>query len=238
MLFFSFELLLLEVFFILLVYLLIINNSEYSQLFLSLVLLVLLNLFMFIHNCSLFGIVLFSVEVHVIYYIFCILLIFNRGEVSQINNLFSSNQLLSSRFLFLCVLCFGYVVLTGSNLKYFLGGCDQYVLMLIAARSSNLAAFAGNQATSLLTAFVEIYLLFNSFEFVVINFIMLIAVFIYYLLSRVMRYNSVIISTLGLRELNSFLNFNCKFLRYPHQGRQLMRVAAVMSKGNPNKFNY
>lgn len=220
---------------LILVVLYYINVSVYAYTFLCILLLVTLGVLLMMCGLGVYAYIILAAEIHVFYLITCFLLMWNRYDSIEIAAARSSNLLLSSRVLVIVVLSILYAIYTLSNVSLNYYGVDNYMIIMLLYGGENNYITASGTAAGLVNTLVVCYLTINSFEFLIINIYMLLAVFIYYHVVAVYKYNVRLLQTINIYRINRVFKFNLNYSRSIPQARQLTRCTSIYNNGRVTK---
>jgi hypothetical protein len=212
--------------------LLFINVSIFAQIILILLYIIILSILLAINGSLIFSIILLAVEIHVSYLLFCYALLHVNYDSLYINNLKSSQLLISTRVMLIIFSIIGYTILIIYNLSNYYFNIDIYSIILLLNQYTDLYQIQSNSTLAILTILVRSYLTVNSFEFFLVNLCMLLAIYIYYHITQVSHINTVILRTWGIYNITKFFKFKISLRRTSRQSTQLLRSVHIIAKNS------
>ena len=203
---------------IFLVFLIYNTASIFTVLNLAISFLVVVILFLLQINLNFFAIILFFVEIHVFYIIACLTFSWVRFDTYRIINNFNSKII--NNLPLVSILCIFIIFFNIANkISFFY--IDVYNYILFIDYFKNIALLFYINIISITTLLSESYLVFNSFEFYIINLFMLFAVISYMLLQLFIQ------KIINFKFNNISYNMESNILRQQNQAAQLKKIAVI-----------
>lgn len=204
-----------------------INITPHALVFLGVLFICVIGVLLASFGLTVFAYLLISAEIHVFYVLVCLVLTWIPYETIKIGTLFSSNLLRGSTII-------GFILLTAAVPSLILSSNN--LLAYNDVSTASLFATSGvlylntlssGVVTNMILSLASLNTTVVSFEFILINVLMLIAVFVYYFIIQVNLSNKIYSALYGKRRLFNLLAGKVRMLRSSEQGVQLVRGAVV-----------
>jgi hypothetical protein len=176
-------------------------------------------------------IILLLTEIHVIYLLVCICFIFYKPDIVRIYNLYSAESLLAIKLLIVVIGLMATILLIRFSGVSDICGLASYFLNLSLSNYIHYYAkfFLVDSA---LGSIIYSYILYNTFEFLIITIQGLLAIYSYYLIISILHYNKLLMAGFNTLRLSSFFKGPFGIYRKENQALQLSRCAVFFKHNN------
>jgi len=207
--------------------LILINVATYAIIVLTCMLIIFMALQLIVYGLAIFTVFMLLAELHVFYIITCLSLTWVRFDTVTTDTLLSSRVLNNTKLYAMAAIAilWACAVAAISNSSLFLA--DTYTSLIVIDSLNSYQTGISVKTASLLTLLATAYLTTQSFEFCILNLIMLLAVLVLFSMQQTSRKSILTEAAGSALNIANITDTSAVIIRQQNQTRQLVRDPAV-----------